>query len=268
MPVYEAGRDGTHHYIATAFIEGCTLARAIEEGRLDYRQAATVVRDLAEALDYAHKAGVVHRDVKPVNVVLDERGDAYLTDFGLAHRQDAGARLTQPGGVLGTPAYMAPEQAAGQSGPPLPASDQYSLGVILYELLCGCVPFSGPAVVVLFNVQHCDPPPPRAVAPGAPPRLEAICLKAMARKVESRHASMGEFAAALAEYLRRESPPARIPAAGASIGKPRTARSAVPRPKGGSQPLQHKVEAPAQEHAGPVDLADAPGARTTRNKPK
>jgi formylglycine-generating enzyme required for sulfatase activity len=268
VPVHEAGFDGTHHYIATAFIEGCTLARAIEERRLDYRQAAKVVRDLAEALDYAHKAGVVHRDVKPANVMLDERGEAYLTDFGLAHRQDARTRLTQLGSVLGTPEYMAPEQAAGQSGPPLPASDQYSLGVILYQLLCGQTPFSGPPQVVLFNVQHRDPPPPRAVAPGAPPRLEAICLKAMARKVERRYASMGEFAAALAEYLRREGPPARIPSAGASIGKPRTARSAVPRPKGGSQPLQHKVEAPAQERAGPVDPADAPRARTTRKKPK
>jgi serine/threonine protein kinase len=211
VPVHEAGFDGTHHYIATAFIEGCTLARAIEERRLDFRQAAKVVRDLAEALDYAHKSGVVHRDVKPANVMLDQRGDAYLTDFGLAHRQDAGMRLTQSGSVMGTPAYMAPEQAAGQSGPPLPASDQYSVGVILYELLCGCVPFSGPPAVVLFNVQHCDPPPPRAVTPGVPPRLEAICLKAMARKVESRYGSMGEFAAALAEYLRRESQPARIP---------------------------------------------------------
>jgi formylglycine-generating enzyme required for sulfatase activity/serine/threonine protein kinase len=216
VPVFDAGFDGMYHYIAAAFIEGCTLAQAIEEHRLDYRQAAEVVCDLAGALDYAHQAGVVHRDVKPANVMLDQRGDAYLTDFGLAHRQDAGARLTQPGGVLGTPAYMAPEQAAGQSGPPLPASDQYSLGVILYELLCGRVPFSGTLAEVLFKVQHCDPPPPRVVAPGAPPRLEAICLKAMARKVESRYASVGEFAAAVARALAKN-PEERWPTCGAFV---------------------------------------------------
>jgi hypothetical protein len=213
VPVYEAGSDHTHHYIATAFIDGCTLAQANEERRLDPRRAAAVVRDLAEALAYAHAEGVVHRDVKPANVMLDRRGAAYLMDFGLAHRQEAAAQLTQQGSILGTPAYMAPEQAAGQSGRPLPASDQYSLGVVLYELLCGRVPFSGPPHIVLFNTLHREPPPPSAVAPTVPPELERICRKAMARRPEERYPGCQQLADDLTRWLEgATAPPAPTPA--------------------------------------------------------
>jgi hypothetical protein len=207
VPVYEAGSDHAHHYIATAFIDGCTLARAVEERRLDFRRAAEAVRDLAGALAYAHAEGVVHRDVKPANVMLDRRGAAYLMDFGLAHRQDA-EQLTQQGSVLGTPAYMAPEQAAGQTGRPLPASDQYSLGVILYELLCGRVPFSGPPQIVLFNILHQTAPAPRAVAPGVPAGLERVCRRAMARRPEDRYPGCQELADDLTRWLQGEPPQA------------------------------------------------------------
>src|SRR5262249_17699232 len=109
VPIYDAGSDGPVSYIASAFIDGRTLSRAIADGDLDCRRAAEIVRAPAEALAYAHRLGIVHRDVKPANVLLDASGEAQLTDFGLAHRQDAATKLTQEGALLGTPAYLAPE---------------------------------------------------------------------------------------------------------------------------------------------------------------
>src|SRR5262249_17585062 len=128
---------------------------------MDPQRAARIVMQLAEALSYAHSLGVVHRDVKPANVLLDPEDRAHLTDFGLAARLESADKLTHEGAVLGTPAYMAPEQAAGQQGEAKPASDQYSLGVLLYELLTGRPPFEGPPQVVLFNALHTEPPRPR-----------------------------------------------------------------------------------------------------------
>jgi serine/threonine-protein kinase len=124
VPVYEAGCDGLWHYIAAAFIEGRSLAQVLADGPIDFRRGADIVRQLAEALAYAHCLGIVHRDVKPANVLIDEQGQASLADFGLAFRRGAGRRLTRTGAVLGTPADMAPEQAAGQQREPLPASDR------------------------------------------------------------------------------------------------------------------------------------------------
>jgi hypothetical protein len=217
VPVYDAGRDGEHHYIASAFIDGHTLQHTIDEGTLDVRQSARIVGALAEALAYAHRLGIVHRDVKPTNVMLDAAAQPHLMDFGLATRHDATVKLTRDGAVLGTPAYMAPEQAAGQQGEALPASDQYSLGVILYELLCGEVPFSGPAPVVLYNAIHQEPRPPRAVKPELPSELETICLKAMAKRPQDRYPDCQALADDLRHWLAGEpieapaGPPLRRP---------------------------------------------------------
>jgi WD40 repeat protein len=204
VAVHDAGQDGPLYYIATEFIQGQTLARAIEAAPFDFRAAAHVVRKLGEALAYAHRLGIIHRDVKPANVMLDAAGEPHLMDFGLAYRHGTEEKLTQDGALLGTPAYMAPEQAAGQKGKAQPASDQYALGVVLYELICGRLPFAGPVSVVLYNVMNREPPAPRRLRPGVPKDLETICLKAMTKRPEQRYAGCGEFADDLRRWLDRQ----------------------------------------------------------------
>lgn len=199
VPIFDAGSDQERYYIASAFIEGRTLQEVLEKARPDFRRAAEIVRELAEALHYAHCMGVVHRDVKPANVMIDAAGSALLMDFGLAHLEASEEKLTQDGTVMGTPAYMAPEQADRSLGEVGPASDQYALGVVLYELLSGEIPFSGPPAILLFNVVHQAPPPLRAKNQKIPRDIETICLKAMAKKAAERYADCG----ALAEDLRR-----------------------------------------------------------------
>ena len=129
-----------------------------------------IVAELAEALAYAHGLGIIHRDVKPANVRLDHQGAVYLMDFGIAYRPDSGEVPVPPGTILGTPAYLAPEQAKGGQASVLPASDQYSLGAVLYELLCGKPPFFGPPSYVLFHAVHEIPRPPGPSTPGSPDR--------------------------------------------------------------------------------------------------
>jgi tRNA A-37 threonylcarbamoyl transferase component Bud32 len=199
VPIYEIGDDGGEQYIASAFIEGPTLAAACTAGTLDCRRAALVVHDLARALAYAHRLGVVHRDVKPANVILDQEGRPHLTDFGLAYRQDASDRPTVAGVVVGTPHYLAPELVLGRRETVEPASDQYSLGVVLYELLCGRPPFNGVPQAVLYQAVHSQPVPPHQPRPEVPRELEAICLRAMARRPEDRYPGCD----ALADDLRR-----------------------------------------------------------------
>jgi len=199
VPIYDAGSEGEQLYIASAFIEGKTLEALLRSERIEPRRAASLTRDLALALYYAHEMGVVHRDVKPSNIMVDGHGEPLLMDFGIAHVQDSEEKLTRDGAVIGTPAYMAPEQADRAFGEVGPASDQYGLGVVLYELLCGQTPFSGPSSVVIFNALHTPPPPPRSVAPAIPADLEVICLKAMSKHPAERYPDCE----ALAEDLRR-----------------------------------------------------------------
>lgn len=204
VPVYDAGEDAGVDYIASAFISGCTLQRQLEQEPLGLVRAVTIVRSLAEALDYAHGLGIVHRDVKPANVMLDEDGRAMLMDFGLAQITESQETLTQDGAVLGTPAYMAPEQANRSFGSVGFASDQYSLGVTLYELLCGERPFKGPPSSVLYSLLHDEPESLRERDPSIPRDLNTICLKAMAKHPEHRYASCGEFAEDLRLWVHDE----------------------------------------------------------------
>ncbi len=208
VPVYEAGCAGGRHYIAMGLIEGRSLADELAKGPLEVRRAAEIVADLAEALDYAHAQGVVHRDVKPANIRLDDQGVAYLMDFGIAYHPDSGEVPLPPGTILGTPAYVAPEQAQTGQTHVLPASDQYSLGVVLYELLSGQPPFSGPPSYVLFHAIHHEPPSLHTNTPGISRSLAAICSKALSKSPEDRYAGCQHFAHDLRRWLRGENPQA------------------------------------------------------------
>jgi len=204
VPVYEAGEDGPLLYIASAFIEGQPLSDLVSAGPLPFTQAAEIVRQLADALSHAHELGVVHRDVKPVNVMIDVTGQPCLMDFGLASRADSGEKLTHAGAIMGTPAYMPPEHAEGQPEKPKPASDQYSLGVLLYELLTGHPPFEGPPQLILYHVLESTPEPIRKHCPNVPEDLEIICARAMAKKAKERYAGCQEFANELRRWLEGE----------------------------------------------------------------
>jgi serine/threonine protein kinase len=201
VQVFEVGSADGHDYIASAFVEGRSLALEIAEGAIgpdDPARVARVVRGVADALAYAHGLGIVHRDVKPANVLLDTGGKPHLADFGLAVRPED----TRRSGISGTPAYMSPEQARGEEA--RPASDQYALGVILYELLTARLPFDGPAKVVMVDMIHRAPDPPRSIRPEVPAGLESICLRALSKDPADRFPDCRAMAEALRSWLRLE----------------------------------------------------------------
>lgn len=199
--IYEVGEFENMPYIVMPVIPGQSLADAIKTKKepLPEKQVAQIVRKIASALAAAHDKGIIHRDLKPANVMFDkERKDMIVMDFGLARGPMLGeARATQSGMILGTPAYMSPEQARGTSKDVGPEADIFSLGVILYELLTGVRPFSGTATEVIGQILHVDPKAPSQQRAGIDPRMEAICKKAMAKDPALRFASMRELIAAL-----------------------------------------------------------------------
>jgi hypothetical protein len=218
-PVYDVGQIDGIHYLTMGFIEGRPLSDFIQADRpLGQRQCAAVVRKLALALAQAHARGVIHRDLKPANIMISSRKEPVIMDFGLARRasQQEEVRLTHEGVVMGTPAYMPPEQVKGEVEAMGPACDIYSLGVILYQLLTGRLPFEGPTMAVLACILTQEPAPPSTRRPDLDRALEAICLKAMAKKPEDRFASMSDLAGALTEYLKGQTQrasvsPAKLP---------------------------------------------------------
>ena len=209
-PIFDAGEVDGIPYLTMAYVEGQPLAEPIAAGNpLPQRDAAILVRKLAVALQEAHDRAVIHRDLKPSNIMINRRGEPIVMDFGLARRvRSDDVRLTRTGTPLGTPAYMPPEQADGDIHAMGPGCDIYSLGVILYEVLTCRRPFEGPLAVVWAQILTQEPPRLSEYRPDIDPRLEAVCLKALAKKVADRHASMSAFAAALDDYLNDSDVPA------------------------------------------------------------
>ncbi|MBI4603534.1 MAG: protein kinase [Planctomycetes bacterium] len=208
--VFEVGSCDGQPYFTMRYIEGTTLARRLAEGPLPPQEAARVLLPVARAVHYAHQRGVLHRDLKPQNILIDRGGSPHVTDFGLAKRIEAGASLTQSGAILGTPSYMPPEQAAGSRGRLGPASDVYSLGAVLYLLLTGRPPFQAASPVdTLLSVLEQDPLPPRLLNPRADRDLEMIALKCLQKPPELRYPSAAALADDLERYLQGETISAR-----------------------------------------------------------
>lgn len=209
-PIHDVGQIGSIHYLSMAFIDGQPLGRLIQEGSIkDKDRIAAVIIKIARGMQKAHEQGIIHRDLKPDNIMIDADGEPIVMDFGLARRVDDEAQITTPGRVIGTPAYMSPEQAEGDPAKIGPASDIYSLGAILYQMLTGRLPFEGTLISILRRIGTEAPPRPSALVPelGDNSLLEQACLKMMAKAPEDRYPSMAAVAEALAGGPARDAAP-------------------------------------------------------------
>src|SRR4051812_1682137 len=204
--IHDVGRCDDQYYYSMEFIEGRSLAEVIRGGPVAPRKAAEYVEQIARAIHFAHQNGVVHRDVKPSNVLVDDSGRARVTDFGLAKHVDRGDDLTLTGQIVGTPAYMAPEQITNRRGEIGPACDIYAMGALFYELLTGRPPFTARNHFgTLLQVLECEPQRPRQLNPNVPRDLEVICLKCLEKEPQRRYSSAAELADDLSRFLAGDS---------------------------------------------------------------
>ncbi len=200
VPIYEVGQHEGQHYFSMGFVEGQSLAQRLAAGPLPPREAAGLMVKVADAIEYAHQRGVIHRDLKPGNILLDRNGHPRVTDFGLAKRLQSDSGLTGSGQIMGTPSYMPPEQAGGNRGEVGPAADVYALGATLYALVTGRPPFQAATPMdTVIQVISDEPVPPRRLNPALERDLETICLKCLEKDPARRYPG----AAALEEDLRR-----------------------------------------------------------------
>jgi tRNA A-37 threonylcarbamoyl transferase component Bud32 len=210
VSIFEVGECGGHPFYSMRFIEGTTLAKRLAAGDVPPREAATILARVAEAVDAAHRGGVLHRDLKPSNILIDAAGKPHVSDFGLAKRIEADQDVTHTGAILGTPCYMSPEQAAGSRGDVGPPSDVWSLGAILYQTLTGRPPFQAANPMdTLLAVLESDPPVPRSLDPGVNRDLEMIALKSLQKPQDLRYATAADLAADLRAFLAGEPVAAR-----------------------------------------------------------
>lgn len=216
VPVLDAGFVDHTPYLAMPFVEGCNLSQAVAGGKVtDLRARIAILRDVAAAIGYAHRQGVIHRDLKPPNVLIGADGVARVTDFGVAKRIDESSPLTAPGQMLGTILYMPPEQLDGDLEKLAPPADVYALGIMLYEMLAGTLPFTAPTFPALaVMVLTVTPKPPSQINPATPPGLETICQRAMAKEPMQRYPTAQEMSEDLDRWLRGETPLAKPAAAG------------------------------------------------------
>jgi serine/threonine protein kinase len=209
VSVYEAGRDGGTAFIVSELINGETLRQRMSTKPLSYDEAAHLCLSISEALHFAHGQGIVHRDLKPANILLGPEGEPHIADFGLAKWAGDSGGITLNGQLVGTLAYMSPEQACGESFRVDRRSDIFALGVILYEMITLQLPFTGEPAAVLNAIIHKIPPTPRSCRRSVPRDLETICLKALEKDVSRRYESARDMADDLRRYLKGISPLAR-----------------------------------------------------------
>jgi serine/threonine-protein kinase len=257
VDVYDVGQDGDIHYIVMEYVEGSDLKqRILREGPLPIEQAVAVAAHTAEGLEAAHRLGMVHRDVKPQNIIVGESGQVKITDFGIA-KSGLSTAMTETGVTFGTADYISPEQAQGQ--PATPRSDVYALGVTLYEMLTGRLPFSGDtAIGVAMQHVSAEPPPPRMFNARISPQLEALVLRAMSKRQEDRPQTALEFARRLRGYqavgeqetIIRPVAPVPVPRPGVPNAPPRS--SPRPVPATGTTAATPRVSLPPPRPAGPA----------------
>ena len=205
VPVFEVGQYEDQHYFSMKLIAGESLDKRPKGYLADPRRTAELVATIAGAIHHAHQRGILHRDVKPANILIDPEGRPHITDFGLAKRVEGDSELTRSGAILGTPAYMAPEQASGKRGSVTMATDVYGLGAVLYVLLTGKAPFAGDSVIdVLEQVRERPPESPTKRNPRTPRDLEVICLKCLEKDPRRRYASADAVAEDLKHWLAGE----------------------------------------------------------------
>ena len=210
VPIYEVGQHEGQPFFTMKYVAGTTLARRLAEGPMPAREAAGLLAPICRAVHFAHQRGVLHRDLKPSNILIDKEGRPHVSDFGLAKRVETPGDLTLSGAVLGTPSYMAPEQAAGTRGKLGWETDVYSLGTMLYQMLTGRPPFQAATPVdTLLMVMEQEPLPPRLLNPRADRELEMIALKCLQKPVELRYATAAGLADDLDAYLADEPTVAR-----------------------------------------------------------
>ncbi|HEV7264401.1 MAG TPA: protein kinase [Falsiroseomonas sp.] len=247
--VYDYGEDGNIAYIVMEFVEGPTLKSLLEkQERMALPDVARVMEDLLTGLAFSHARGIVHRDIKPANVMLTLEGRAKIADFGIARIESSS--MTQAGTVMGTPAYMSPEQFMGQTVDA--RTDIYSSGVLLYQLLTGERPFEGGMTAIMHKALNTDPPKPSELSVTAPPALDAVVARAMAKRPEGRWPNAEAFAAAIRQALA-------APAAGAEPGSDATMISA---PSAGPPPGSR-----AAPRAAPNPAATPPAAPARKGSP-
>jgi serine/threonine protein kinase len=205
LQIFEIGEQNGCPFLALEYIAGGSLAEHLNGTPVGPRQAAELVLALARAVHHAHETGIVHRDLKPANVLLQPDGTPKIADFGLAKQAKSNQAHTQTGMILGSPSYMSPEQASGQTDQVGPATDVYALGVILYELLTGRPPFKGATLLeTIDQVREHDPVPPRFLQPKTPRDLETICLKCLEKHPRRRYATAADLAGDLRAFLHDE----------------------------------------------------------------